>query len=155
MGFGFGCSLTIFGVFLATLGAGFLRLVKSLSNFRNSSGGGGLRFGLGATRATFAGFFGLAIFATLGFGFGLGFGFTFGGGGTGSGASSGIAIGGGGDTVASAGGGGGDGVGTTGSGWANGLGTGFCGTCSGITISTAIVGLLSIWGGSKKIGSPK
>jgi len=151
MGFGFGCSLTIFGVFLATLGAGFLRLVKSLSNFRNSSGGGGLRFGLGATRATFAGFFGLAFFATLGFGFGLGLGFsfsyTFGGGGTGSGASSGIAIGG--DTVASASGGGGGG--TTGSGW----GTGFCGTCSGITISTAIVGLLSIWGGSKKIGSPK
>ena len=86
------------GAFCKGFGAGFFRLVKSFNNFRNSSGGGGFRFGFGATRATRITFFLLGfftffsfglVFITGGFTFGAGAGFIKGGGGAGTGEMSG------------------------------------------------------------------
>ena len=73
-----------------------------MSNFRNSSGGGGFRFGFGATRAT------RFIFFLLGFSTFFGFGLAFGNGGVDFGAGAGIIRGGGADTGEVSGGNGGD-----------------------------------------------
>ena len=66
--------------FCIGFGGDFFRFVKSLSNFRKSSGGGGFRFGFGAARTTrfnfcllgFSTFFGLGLaFGNGGAGFGV------------------------------------------------------------------------------------